>query len=255
MENIKNKIKDALWASVILALISFSYSAVSFVRSYDASTEPSSFRSFSVSGEGKVAAIPDLATFSFSVVTEGGLGLKALQEENTLKANQAIEFLKSKSIESKDIKTQSYLITPRYKYYSCPEAGGDCLPPTIVGYTVTQAVEVKIRDFSIVGEIISEVVNRGANAVSNLAFTIEDRTELENRARAEAIALAKEKAKATAKAGGFRLGKLLSIQEGGITPYSYPLYEFSAKGGSSAPAVEPGSQEIKVSVTLQYEIE
>ena len=73
------------------------------------------------------------------------------------------------------------------------------------------------------------------------------------------IQKAKEKAKAVARAGDFRLGRLLSIQEGGF-PY-LPVYERAdigfggaAPSAVSAPAIEPGSQEVKVSVTLVYEI-
>ena len=66
---------------------------------------------------------------------------------------------------------------------------------------------------------------------------------------------------AVAKAGGFRLGKLISINEGWGGPVPYARYEAFGKGGDGisaiippAPSIEPGSQEITVSVTLVYEI-
>ena len=57
-----------------------------------------------------------------------------------------------------------------------------------------------------------------------------------------------------AKAGGFKLGKIISIQEG-FGGYPPPPYFEKADGlGSAGPAIEPGSQEVSVSVTLTYEI-
>lgn len=241
-------------------MAAFSLAALWYVRSYSLVIEPSSFRSFTVSGEGKAVAIPDIAEFSFSVLTQGGKDLGALQKENTVKMNRAIGVIKAAEVDDKDIKTQQYSVEPRYQYFSCRyDVSADseskpCPPPEIVGYTVQQSVAVKVRDFEKVGNLLAEVVQSGANSVSQLSFTIDDRTEVTNQARAEAIAKAKEKAKSIAKAGGFRLGRLLSIEEGGgyMPIYSFGMSPMEAK--APAPSIEPGSQEIQVSVTLKYEI-
>ena len=134
-----------------------------------------------------------------------------------------------------------------------------CPPPEIVGYTVQQTVSVKVRDFSKVGSLLSEVVQSGANSVSQLSFTLDDPTEVQNQARAEAIQKAKDKAKSIAKAGRFDLGRLLSIEEG---EGYYPVYKYGLGGAESmamdaapAPTIQPGSQDIQVTVTLRYEIE
>lgn len=258
--------KNYLSIAVIAGILAFSYAAVSYVGTYAKSVEPSSFRSFSVSGEGKTVAVPDVAQFTFTVITQGGSDIAVLQRENTEKANQAIDFAKAKGVDKKDIKTQSYNLEPRYQYFSCPRpvAGSitptPCPPPEIVGYTVRQTVSVKIRDFDKIGDIISGVVENGANSVSQLNFTVDDPTELENQARAEAIAEAKEKAEAIAVAGGFRVGRLLNIVEGGGAIPFYQTKALEAYGGGIAPAapaptIEPGSQEITVNVSLTYGID
>ena len=115
---------------------------------------------------------------------------------------------------------------------------------------------MKIRELSKAGDIVAGMVDNGANTVSGPSFTVDDPTELQNEARREAIAEAKEKAKAIAEAGGFRLGKLISINEGSSFPQPFPyMLEFGGKGGDfGGPAIEPGSQEIRVNVTLSYEI-
>ena len=135
--------------------------------------------------------------------------------------------------------------------------GETCPPATIVGYTVNQTLEVKGRDFEKLGDILSGMVERGANSVSGLSFTVDDQTQLEQQAREEAIAKAKEKAKAVAKSGGFRLGRLISLSEGSI---SIPRYFSEGLGGAGvglakSPSLEPGSQEVSIQVSLIYEIE
>jgi len=265
------RIKDVLGVVVILGLVFFAYVIWVYVDAYSKSIEPSSFRSFQISAEGKEVAIPDIAEFTFSVITEGGTNLQALQTQSSEKTNAAIEYVKSQGVEAKDIKTQGYNVNPRYQYFDCkprplpigegvlvPEA---CPPAEIVGYTISQTVSVKVRDLQKAGVLLSGVVDNGANNVSQLFFTIDDRDAVESRARAQAIEKAKVKAEAVAKAGGFRVGRLLSIQESG-SPYD-PLYELDRAleqgiGGAApsvAPKVEPGSQDVTVNVTLRYEIQ
>ena len=255
-ENIKNI--SAVFG--MLTLAAFAYSSVQYVRSYGQAIDPSQTRSFTVSAEGKTVVVPDVAKISFTVLTEGGTNLEALQNVNTEKMNAVISYVKEQGVEDKDITTQSYYVQPRYQYYNCygQLSGEVCPPAEIVGYTVQQTAQMKIRDFSKTGELLSGVVRNGANTVSQLSFSVDDRTAAENEAREEAVAKAKEKAKAIAKAGGFSVGRLLTIQEsGGAQPY-YPIYAedagFGKGGASSVLSVEPGSQDITVNVTLVYEI-
>lgn len=268
-ENIKN----VLGGVVAVVVLMFGYAAVSYVGSYSKSIQPSSFRSFSVSGDGKATGIPDVAEFSFNVVTEGGKDLSSLQSKNTDAMNKAIAFVKSNGVGDKDIKTQYYNVDPRYQTYNCNSqpiiygtsgsAGTSiqpCPPSSIVGYTVTQSVDVKVRDFGKIGDIMGGVVANGANQVGSLSFTIDDPSKVQEQARAEAIAKAKAKAEGIAKAGGFSIGRLLGVQEGGYNPY---IYEAKGYGGGmmsagapvATPSIQPGSQDISVNVTLQYEIQ
>lgn len=254
-----DKPKIYLGTALVVAVFLFAVGYLCYVNVYSKSIQPSSYRSFSVSGEGEVTAIPDIAQFTFSVITQGGKDIAALQKENTEKTNKAINFLKAQNVEAKDIKTANYNLEPRYQYYECryPESSvNPCPPAEIVGYTITQTVSVKIRDFGKIGTIVSGVVENGANSVSQLSFTIDDPTAIESQARAEAIAQARQKAELVAKAGGFQVGRLISIEEG----YT-PIYGYGMGGATKAeyaavpaPTIEPGSQEVTVNVTLRYEI-
>ncbi len=269
--------KNVMGWAIVLTVLGVGYAALSFVNSYGESIQPSSFRSFSVTGQGKAIAIPDVAEFQFTVVTEGGTDLASLQSKNTDAANKAIAFVKSKGVADKDIETQYYNVDPRYQTYSCntpiysgamgsganvPTVVQPCPPSSIVGYTVTQSVDVKIRDFTKIGDILGGVVTNGANQVGALSFTLDDPSTVQNQAEADAIAKAKAAAQTVAQAGGFSIGRLLSVQTGGGMPY--PIYAQAASAGGMAldsaksapsPTIQPGSQEVDMTVTLQYEIQ
>lgn len=249
----EKNLTSSLVGAAIFALIAVGLAVLFGAYSYSKSVYPAG--SFTVQGQGRVVVIPDIATLSFSVLTEGGKDLVALQQENTSRANAALVFLKDQGIEAKDMKTSAYTISPRSQHTKCSERGEICPPPEIVGYSISQTVEVKLRDFSTIGTVLAGLIEKGANTVSGVSFGVDDPEMVQNEARAKAIEKAKEKAKALAKAGEFRLGKLLSIEEGGIGPV--PLYTFEAKGGEKAlaePGLEPGSQDIIVDVALRYEI-
>jgi len=256
------KIKDYLGFSIISAVAIFSISALWFAYSYSNSIEPSTLKSFAVSAEGKVVAIPDVAKFSFGVITEGGENISSLVEENSEKVNKIIAFVKDSGVDEKDIKTSQYSIEPRYQYYNCNDIrplgynGTPCPPPEIVGYTIRQSVSVKVRNFEKIGEILGGVSENGANSVSGLSFDIDDPDALQTQARKEAIEKAREKAKDISRAGKFRIGKLISLEEGYAPYYRYGIggAESVATSDIKTPTIEPGSQEVTVNMTLRYEI-
>jgi hypothetical protein len=254
------KTRGLMRIAIIVALIAGSYALVVFANSFKQTIDPASTRNFSVSGEGRIIAEPDIATFSYTVISEGDTDLASLRSDNATRSNSVNAFLKEQGVLPADIKTTGLDVSPRYEQcYAYREPGGVCPPPTIVGYTITQSTAVKVRDFDSLGTILGGVVDSGANQLSQLNFTIDDPTEIENEARAEAIASAQEKARSMARAGGFTVGRLLSISEGYVgqpyMAYSKVMYAEDAMGmGAPAPAIEAGSQEVTANISLTYEI-
>ncbi|MFC1810390.1 SIMPL domain-containing protein [Patescibacteria group bacterium] len=256
-----NAIKNIIGVVAIIATLAFAYASYQYVKVYDRSSEPTNYRSFYVQAEGEAVGVPDIAQFSFDVISQGSTDIAKTQQENTEKMNAVLDYIDTEGIDKKDIKTLSYNIQPRYSTSRCEDRV--CPPPKIVGYTVSQSAQVKIRDFSKISSLLSALVDKGANSVSQLSFTIDDPTELENEARADAIQKAKEKAALIAKEGGFSVGRILEINE---NFYPGPIYQkggiemavssFDMDEGMAAPmpAIEPGSQDINVQINIRYEI-
>ncbi|MEX2033398.1 MAG: SIMPL domain-containing protein [Candidatus Colwellbacteria bacterium] len=250
------KIRNYLGIALIAAVLVTALSALNFSYSYSRSVDPLTAPNIRVTGEGRAVAVPDIAQFSFSVIAEGN-NIQQIQSDNVKKINQAIDYLKSEGVAKEDIETKSYDLQPRYEYFSCSPMGSVCPPPRIAGYTLSQTVAVKLRNFDKTGSILAGVVTRGANSISQLFFTIDDRTKVESEARTKAIAQAKVKAEAAAEAADVKLGRLLSISE--YASYPPPGFEGMGMGGAEktttlTPQIEPGSEEITITVDLVYEI-
>ena len=212
----------------------------------------------SVSGIGEIYAKPDLALIDFSVLTEKKTVGEAMAE-NTKKMNSVIEAIKSQEVEEKDLKTTSFNINPRYEYQKI-ETEIYPYPPgkrVLVGYEVTQSLEVKIRNMEKIGNIIEGATAAGANEVGDLQFTIDKQDELKSQARKEAIEKAKVMAKEIAGQLGVKLVKITNFSENAIAPIPYPYFmENAAEGGKvGTPQIQTGENKIEVQVSITYEID
>ena len=201
----------------------------------------------SFSGEGTVKSVPDTAKVEVGLVTEGKDSI-SVQNENTSKMNAVISFLKGQGIKDEDIKTSNYNLSPKYDYYKGKS--------TLAGYIINQMITITVRDLTKVGKVLDGSVSSGANQVNSVSMFVDKPEEMKNKAREDAVKQAKEKALTTSKLAGFRLGRVVSFYESSVG--EPPMYYETAmgKGGSSSvsplPQIEPGSQEIKINVTLTY---
>lgn len=249
--NIEN-IKKIFWISLSVLLIACAiWTIISIKPMVDWAKSLQPARVIAVSGEGKVTVIPDIAVVSFSVVTEGK-DPSTIASDNNNKVNAAIAYVKGQGVDVKDVKTTGYNLSPRYEYDK------DKRSSFISGYTITQTIQVKLRDFSKIGQILGTLPQLGINNIGNLDFSVDEPENFLNQAREMAFNKAYEKAKIMAKQNNVQIKRVVTFAEsqGG---YSYPIYRDSVlKAAPMAeivtPQIEPGSQEVTVDVTVTYEI-
>ncbi|MCX6719594.1 MAG: SIMPL domain-containing protein [Candidatus Staskawiczbacteria bacterium] len=220
-----------------------------------------------VSGEGTVYAKPDVAQVNLGVTSQAGT-VADVTKANTEKMNAVIEAVKGLNIDEKDIQTTNYSLTPVYDNYviptSVPTAGAMMYPvrtgSAVTGYKLEQDIQVKIRDFSKVSDVLSQSTAKGANVVGDLQFVIDKPEQFKEQARAKAIAQAKDNAQNLSKESGVSLGKLINVYENYVYPMAYSTN--SAKLGmgggvadfAPAPTIQPGQQEISVTINLTYQV-
>jgi len=219
----------------------------------------------SFTGDGKAYAKPDVAMISLGVTTQAVKSQDAVNQNNT-KRNDIIKAVKDLGVDDKDIKTTQYNLYPVYGTLGLGgggySGGVTMIYPynpgnDIVGYSLTQQVDVKIRNFDNINKIVDAATNKGANQVGSLQFTVDDIESVKAEARADAIKKAKQKAAELAKESGLSLGKLINVSEGYNMPY--PVAYGLGMGGAGkettvAPDIQAGQSEVDVTVTLTYQV-
>lgn len=209
----------------------------------------------SVNGSGTVYAKADIANIQVGLKTGTKKSAAEASADATEKMNKIVEAVKSLGVEEKDIKTSGYTLNPIYNW---TESRGQYL----TGYEVTQNISLKIRDLNKIGDVIARTTEQGANQIGDISFTIDDEYDLKNQARELAIQKAKEKAAAIARQTGMELGKIKGFHENISLPLPNPMnysnIRMEAKNmedeALASPQIQPGQNEVKVEVTLVYEV-
>jgi len=248
-----------MWVSVVafacLTLLALTvwlgFKARNEFRQYKFIGIPIERNTISVTGEGKVTSIPDIATVNLGTTIERKT-VAAAQAENTRIMNAVMAKLSEFDVEKKDVQTTNYGINPQYDWNDGKQ--------TLRGYTVNQSVTVKIRNLDNVGDIIGAAGELGANQVGSLNFTIDEPEKLRAEARLKALQAAKAKAEALAEVVGVKLVRVVSFDESSSAPVPGPrFYDFNmakeAAGAAPAPVIEGGSAEVTVNATVTYQIE
>lgn len=211
-----------------------------------------------VTGEGKAFAKPDVAIISFGVTSQASKSQDAVNQNNE-KMNAIIKAIKDLGVQDKDIQTTFYNLNPVYG----PDKTEPLLYPypvfnnKIVGYSLEQQVQVKIRDFDKINDVLDQATSNGANTVGNLQFTVDDIEKVREEARAKAIEQAKEKATNLARQSGLRIERIVNISEG-YSPFPIQMYDSAMRGAvtkeSIAPQIQSGQIEVNTTVTLTYKV-
>jgi len=144
-----------------------------------------------VVGQGTAYGQPDQATVVVGVDTFAEtVGEATAQNQTTL--DNVMAALAAAGIANEDIQTTNYSLYAEQVY-------GDNGPEGIAGYRVSNQVNVKIRDISLVGDVLGAVTEAGANAIYGVNFSVADPAALEAEARALAMQDAAERAASPAR--------------------------------------------------------
>lgn len=257
----KKLLQGLVTVGIVSLSLFFLAKAGESARGYNRENPPT----ITVTGEGEYFAVPDIASFSFTVEREG----KTQKEANDSGAsamNKVLDAVKKDlGIDPKDIKTTGLSINPKYEYPSTrPCIEGICPPtysnPKIIGYVFNQTVTIKVRNTDKAGDAAAKLSELGVTNVYGPNFTLDDEDLAKEQARMEAIKDAKIKARKLAAQLGVRLGKVSSFSEnygGGI----YPVY---GMGGVARDALQEkaaiaqelptGENKYTSQVTVTYEI-
>ena len=205
-------------------------------------------RTISITGTGEVRAVPDMATITLGVMSNALTAQEALTA-NTKAMTDVMALLKQQGIEDRDIATSNFNISPRYDY-----GQGGTQQPKVTGYDVSNTVTVTVRKIAALGDLLDKAVTAGSNQVYGIAFSVSKPDAMLDTARQNAVADARHKAEIYATAGGFTLGDIVSLSEGGGYRPPMPMMK-SAMAADAAPVpVAQGEQALTIDVSIVWSI-
>jgi hypothetical protein len=207
-------------------------------------------RMITLSGHGEVRMAPDIATVTSGVVTQAATAREALTANNAA-MEKVIGALTGAGIEKKDIQTSNFMVQPRYDY------NNNTQPPRLIGYDVSNSVTVIVRKIDGLGAVLDAVVSSGSNQINGIAFQVSKPDAAKDEARKLASADAARKAKLYAETLSVKLGKIISISEGGGYQPSVPVQAkmMRAEAADASVPIAQGEQIIAVDVNIAWEIE
>jgi uncharacterized protein len=196
-----------------------------------------------VTGTGTIQAPPDLATLMIGVTTQGETAAVALSANSDAVAAVTAR-LTASGIEARDMQTSNLSINPNWTSFDSGAA------PTISGYVATNLLTIRVRDLGGLGAVLDAAVADGANTLNGLTFGMAKPEPALNEARKAAVADARARAELLVAAAGMKLGRVVTITEGGAWTDPAPMFRDSA----AAVPVQGGEVAMTASVTIQYEM-
>lgn len=197
--------------------------------------------------EGQSKRVPDIATVTAGVVTQGPDAAAALRE-NAQRMERVLAALKRAGVADRDIQTANIALTPQYRY-------GENVPPTITGYQATNNVSVRFRDIGRAGAILDALVSTGANQISGPELTLDDPQAAMDEARLDAMKTARARAELYARAAGLTVRRILQISESGELPRPVPIILTARAMAPNAAQTKIAAGEQTVSITLSVRFE
>lgn len=203
----------------------------------------------SLSAVGEVRTAPDMATISLGVMTQGATADEAMKA-NAARMTTVVAALKKAGVAERDIQTSGLSLSPQNVYEQNK-------PPRLTGYQANNQVTVRVMNLARLGATLDACVSAGANEVQGVSFGLRDSTSAEDDARRRAVQNLQAKAGVYAGATSMRVGRMVSLSEGGgyqpspPRPMAQSVRAFKAE--DSTP-VSPGELVVRIEVEGLFEL-
>jgi uncharacterized protein YggE len=198
-----------------------------------------------VSGSGSASAQANQATLTLGAWTEDPVASEAV-EDNAILMNSIIEAVMALGIEEDKIKTVQYSVSPNYNWET----------RTVTGYRVTNMIQIEVDDIDLVGSVIDEASDAGANSIQGISFGLSDEVadSLTEEAYVLALQNAQGKAALIAETLELEITGVLSVSESVFYPYTpyRSVAEATYDSGSAPTPIIEGSLSVSVNVQVAF---
>mgnify|MGYP001823932422 FL=1 len=219
-------------------------------------------RRITVTGEADVRVVPDEVVLTLGVETDD-LDLSAAKSENDARMSRVMAVAEEAGLPDNLIRTDYLGIEPRYRF--------DGPNRIFLGYWVQRSVSLTLRDIDAFEDLLSAVLEAGANYVHGSDCRSAGLGTHRDRARSLALEAAREKAEMMAAELGHEVGATVLIREdrsgwwssyggwwrGGRGAYmSQNVVQNAPMGGATTEgATAPGQISVTANVSVTFELE
>ena len=164
-----------------------------------------------------------------------------------------IAAIRAKGVAAEQITTTGFNVQPETRY----DKPG--VPPVVIGYVVSNTVNVELSRIDQTGAVIDTAIIAGANRINSLSFGLANADSSRRAALALAVGRAKGDAEVAARAAGGSLGVLIELL---ATEFEAPQFRPVGMAMASprpeemvvsAPQLEPGLQPVRATVTVRWQ--
>lgn len=202
--------------------------------------------SVDVTGEGIVSIIPDQVTIK-ARVENTGKDAKTVKQQNDVIVNEVFSMLRKLAVKEKYIQTAYVRLSKNYEYTT-----------KTFNYAANQSISIKLTDLSSYEKVMNGLLNSGINRIDGVRFSSSQQRDLEQEARKKAVMNAKIKAIDYAGVLEQKIGKAIRISEFQQSSSPQPMLRSMAimesDAASSQQTIAPGEMEIKVRITISFEL-
>ena len=197
-----------------------------------------------VFGSSLIKVEPDIVSLSFAVSRIHQHPKDAFQDVRS--SSQSVrKYLEQAKVD--EVNTSRVSISQTFRYISGEQK--------FLGYTAKVAFNVLLRKLDEMEDLLSGIVDAGANEIENVEFQTTKLKELRADARRQAIGAAREKAENYCNAAGVNLGKVIHIED--VNPDNLRGRESHVEMGiaNQLQAFDPGNITIGAAVIVAFKIE
>lgn len=202
-----------------------------------------------VTGEAKQEKSNQVAMFSASITSTFSKKIDAVTDLNK-KSTAVINAVKTFGVADTDVKTNYFNVYQNSQWDPISQIS------KMTDWTASLSVDVTLRDVVKAGELGMLLAQLDTSNVSGPNLQLDEDQKQDNELLKTALDNAKAKAEKLAMSSGRKLGKLISVTEGGASNI-YPMYKDVSTGmggGGSGLPVNPGTSTVYKSVTATYEL-
>jgi uncharacterized protein YggE len=166
----------------------------------------------SVSGDGKIKAVPDQVFISIAVETKG-TNATDVKKQNDATIEKVLQFVTKFKVPKSDVQTKSISLNPQYDYEKKKR-----------NYNATQTIEILLKNITLYDGLMEGLIDAGINRINSVEFKTSKLIEHQSEARKLAMKEAKSKAEDYVSVLGQKVGKAITITDNTQNFYPQPMY-------------------------------